>query len=140
MKGIQIVSLFLFNLVCIKNLNGEIMKTTYLQIDNGKYEKGTRPASFEFKLSDDLSDVIEPSNLPTDFVSGSVSLAMQTDDGSEAPAKSYSLRKYQMDALSTIKKKFKLDGDLDVSVKRSKEGKQYLTYTVYKSQKIKKKI
>jgi|SaaInl85LU_5_DNA_1037374.scaffolds.fasta_scaffold112180_1 hypothetical protein len=114
------------------------MKTTYLQIDNGKYEKGKRPDSFEFKLTDDLSDVIEPGNLPSDFVSGSVSLALQTDDGTEAPAKSYSLRKYQMDALTTIKKKFDLKGDVDVSVKRSKEGKQYLTYTVYKTQRVKK--
>lgn len=110
------------------------MKKVYFQIDNGVYQKGQVPFRAKLVL-DEKNNIIEPSNLPTDFVSGSLSLPLQTEDGKEAPGNSYALRKFNMDVISQIKSKYGLKGDIDVSVKVSKEKKRFLTYTAYKSEK-----
>lgn len=114
------------------------MKKVYFQIDNGVYQKGQVPFRAELILDEDRS-IVEPKNLPTDFNSGSLSLPLQTDDGSEAPGNSYALRKFNMDTITQIKSKYGLKGDIDVSVKVSKDKKRYLTYTVYKEERKERK-
>lgn len=110
------------------------MKKVYFQIDNGVYTKGQVPFRAELTLNENR-EIVEPANLPSDFVSGSLSLPLQTDDGSEAPGNSYALRKFNMDTIQQIKSKYGLKGDIDVSVKTSKDKRRYLTYTVYKTEK-----
>ena len=112
------------------------MKKVYFQIDNGVYTKGQVPFRAELQLNE-KNEIVEPNNLPTDFVSGSLSLPLQTEDGTEAPANSYALRKFNMDTITQIKSKYGLKGDIDVSVKTSKDKKRFLTYTVYKTEKSK---
>ena len=114
-------------------------KTIYLQVDNGVYEKGNPPLSIELQM-DDSGNIVSPDNLPKDIVSGSLSLPLQTDDGKEAPGNSYALRKFNVSAINSIRKKYDLKGDVDISVKTSKKNgkndvKRYLTYTAYKNAK-----
>jgi hypothetical protein len=45
------------------------MKKVYFQIDNGVYTKGQVPFRAELKLNE-KDEIVEPGNLPTDFVSG----------------------------------------------------------------------
>jgi hypothetical protein len=113
------------------------MKKVYFQIDTGVYVKGQVPFKAELSLNE-KNEIIEPANLPNDFVSGSLSLPLETPDGmTEAPANSYALRKFNMDTITKIKSKYGLKGDIDVSVKISKDKKRFLTYTVYKTEKTK---
>ena len=113
-------------------------KRVYLQVDNGVYLKGAPVQSKELILDENFA-VISPDALPEDFVSGSLSLPLQTDDGKEAPANSYALRKFNVSAINAIRKKYDLKGEVDISVKTSKkpgaEVKRYLTYTAYKNAK-----